>query len=147
DHGRWLSVNDAFRAATTGSAGILGFERLGALEPGWRADIVFLDIGHISYVPLRNPLQQMVLAENGAAVRSVMIDGRFVLSEGRMLTSDGARLRREAEAAVARLDTHNAEALRAADLFRDLVGQFCIAHARAPFPVHRRLPDDLAHAD
>src|SRR5262249_19559695 len=63
DHVRWLSVEEVFRAATTGSAAILGFDRVGALEPGFRADIVFLDTGHISYVPLRNPLQQLVFAE------------------------------------------------------------------------------------
>ena len=54
DYGRWLSVEEVFRAATEGSAGILGFDRLGRLEPGFRADIVFLDISHINYVPLRN---------------------------------------------------------------------------------------------
>jgi 5-methylthioadenosine/S-adenosylhomocysteine deaminase len=143
DYGRWLSVEEVFRAATVGSAGILGFDRLGKLEPGYLADIVFLDIGHINYVPLRNPLSQVVLAENGAAIRSVMINGRFVLHDGRLLSIDEARLRREAEAAVARLDAANADAVRRSEPFRDLVGHFCIAHARAPFPVHRRLTDDI----
>jgi 5-methylthioadenosine/S-adenosylhomocysteine deaminase len=64
DPRRWLSAEEAFRAATEGSAKILGFDRLGRLEPGYRADIVFLDIG------LRNPLHQMVLSENGAAIHS-----------------------------------------------------------------------------
>jgi cytosine/adenosine deaminase-related metal-dependent hydrolase len=109
-----------------------GFIR--AIEP-------FLDAAYIHYVPLRNPLRQMVLAENGAAVSSVMIDGRFVLRERRLLTVDDVRLRRQAEEAASRLDEANAEAARAADRFRDLVGHFCIAHARAPFHVHRRLPD------
>ncbi len=77
DYGRWLSAEEVFRAATEGSAKILNFDRIGRLEPGYRADIVFLDIGHINYVPLRNPLRQMVLAENGAAILSVMIDGRY----------------------------------------------------------------------
>jgi guanine deaminase len=142
DHSRWLSVEETFRAATEGSAGILGFDRLGCLEPGYHADIVFLDVAHINYVPLRNPLRQMVFAENGAAIDSVMIDGRFVLRDRRMLTVDEPRLRQQAEEAVARLDMANAEAARAADQFRDLVGHFCIAHARAPFHIHRRLPDD-----
>ena len=139
DYGRWLSVEEVFRAATEGSAGILGFDRLGRLEPGYRADIVFLDISHINYVPLRNPLRQVVLTENGAAIHSVMVDGRFVLRDGRMLTIDEAHLRRQAEAAVARLDAANTEAARAAEPFRDLVGHFCVAHARAPFHVHRCL--------
>jgi 5-methylthioadenosine/S-adenosylhomocysteine deaminase len=143
DYGRWLSAQEVFRAATEGSAKILNFDRIGRLEPGYRADIVFLDIGHINYVPLRNPLQQMVLAENGAAIDSVMIDGRFIVRDRRLLTVDEARLRQEAEEAVARLDMANADAARAANQFRDLVGHFCMAHARAPFHVHRRLPDNV----
>ena len=143
DYGRWLSAEEVFRAATEGSSKILNFDHIGRLEPGYRADIVFLDTGHINYVPLRNPVQQMVLAESGAAIHSVMIDGRFVVRDRRLLTIDEARLRQEAEEAVARLDMANAEAARAANQFRDLVGYFCMAHARAPFHVHRRLPDDV----
>ena len=142
DPERWLSVEEVFRAATQGSAEILGFDRLGRLEPNYRADIVFLDVGHINYVPLRNPLQQLVLAENGAAIDSVMIDGRFVLRGGLLLTVDESRLRGQAEAAVERLDTANAGLKAAAEPFRDLVGHFCLAHARAPYHIHRRLPDD-----
>jgi 5-methylthioadenosine/S-adenosylhomocysteine deaminase len=82
-----------------------------------------------------------VLAENGAAIDSVMIAGRFVLHGGRMLTLDETRLRRQVEAAVERLDAANAGAKEAAEPFQDLVGHFCLAHARAPFHVHRRLPD------
>jgi len=142
DPDRWLSVEQVFRAATEGSAAILGFDRIGRLQPGYRADIVFLDIGHINYVPLRNPLRQLVFAENGAAIDSVMINGRFVLRAGRLLNIDEARVRRQVEAAVERLDAANSQALEAAEPFRDLVGHFCLAHARAPLHVHRRLPDD-----
>jgi 5-methylthioadenosine/S-adenosylhomocysteine deaminase len=142
DPERWLSVAEVFRAATEGGAEILGFDRLGCLEPNYRADIVFLDVGHINYLPLRNPLQQLVLAENGAAIDSVMIDGRFVLRGGRLLTVDETRLRRQAEAAVERLDAANAGLREAAEPFCDLVGLFCLAHAREPFHLHRRLPDE-----
>jgi 5-methylthioadenosine/S-adenosylhomocysteine deaminase len=141
DPDRWLSVEEVFLAATEGSAAILGFDRLGRLEPGYRADIVFLDVGHINYVPLRKPLQQLVLAESGAAIESVMIDGRFVLRDGRLLTIDETRLRRQVEAAVERLDAANAPLRAAAEPFCDLVGHFCLAHARQPFHIHQRLPD------
>src|SRR6516165_12553741 len=141
DPDRWLSVEEVFRAATEGSAAILGFDRIGRLEPGYRADIVFLDVGHINYVPLRDPLRQFVLAENGAAIESVMINGRFVLRQGRLMTLEESRLRRQAEAAIERLDAANAGPQRGAEQFRDLVGHFCLAHARAPFHMHRRLPD------
>jgi guanine deaminase len=141
DPDRWLDAEEAFRAATETSASILGFEKLGKLEPGYLADVVFLRLDHINYVPLRAPALQVVFAENGAAIDSVMIDGRMVLREGKLTTIDEAAVRREAEAAAVRLDEANQGAARDALPFADIVGHFCLAHARAPFPVHRRLPD------
>ena len=141
DPARWLSVEDAFRAATVGSANALGFRRVGRLDPGFAADIVFVDLRHINYVPLRAPLLQLVFAENGAAVDSVMIGGRMVLEHGHMLTVDEKRLRDDAANAAARLDVQNEAALRSAHAIGDLVGQFCLGHARAGFPLHCRLPD------
>lgn len=133
DTSEWLSAEEVFRATTETSAGILGFERLGRLEPGFAADIVFLDLAHINYVPLRNPLLQVVFAENGAAVESVMVAGRFVLRHGRMLTIDEPRLRRQAQEAVERLDRANEPARRQAEAMADLVGRFCLSQARLPF--------------
>lgn len=139
DRARWLSCDEAFEAATVGSAGALGFPRLGRLEPGWHADIVFLDLGHITYVPLRRPVLQMVFAESGAAVRSVMVAGRMVLEEGRMLTVDETRLRAEAEEAAARLDGLNEAAIRASDTLADLVGCFCLGQAHRASGIVRTL--------
>ena len=48
--------------------------------------------------------------ENGAAVDSVMIDGRFVMREGKLLTVDEAKLRRDAQRACDRLVEANAGA-------------------------------------
>lgn len=141
DPARWLSVEEAFRAATLGSAIALGFRDIGRIEPGCAADIVFLDTSHINYVPLRAPLLQLVFAENGAAVDSVMIGGRMVLEHGRMLTIDERKLRDEAEEAAARLDAMNADAIARSRKLGGLVGHFCLAQARAPSPLHRRLPD------
>ena len=112
---------------------------------GWSraiaADIVFIDLRHINYVPLRTPLLQLVFAENGAAVDSVMIGGRMVLAHGRLLTIDEHRLRRDAQIAAERLDQLNEQAMLQSRKLGELVGCFCLAHARSPFPLHRRLPD------
>jgi len=141
DPARWLSVEEVFRAATVGSAAALGLRQVGPLAPGYAADIVFVDLRHINYVPLRAPLLQLVFAENGAAVESVMIGGRMVLEHGRMLTVDEARLRDEAAEAAARLDARNKAALHDARAIGKLVGHFCLGHAAADFPLQRRLPD------
>ncbi|MEM6487808.1 MAG: amidohydrolase family protein [Pseudomonadota bacterium] len=88
DRGRWLDAGEAVTAATTGSAQILGFDKIGRLAPGWAADMLFIDLAHITYVPLRQPLLQMAFAESGAALRSVMIAGRMVLEDGHLLPID-----------------------------------------------------------
>jgi len=134
----WLTVEEAFALATTGSAGVLGMEgRIGRLAPGHKADIVFLDLAHIGYVPLNDVMLQLVNGESGAAVDRVMIGGRLVLDGGRLLTVDEARVRADAERASARLREANAESLRFARTLEAFVGAFCLAHARAPYGVSR----------
>jgi 5-methylthioadenosine/S-adenosylhomocysteine deaminase len=141
DYEHWLSVEEAMRMATTGSIGILGFTDVGRLGAGYKADIVFLDLGHITYVPLRDPLLQVVFAESGTAVDSVMIDGKFVLKAGKLLTMDETKLRRDVEAATQRLDAANAAGLAFAQGIADFVGAFCIGQAHVPHHVRRRLEE------
>jgi guanine deaminase len=136
----WLTVGEAFELATAGSARVLGLgDRIGRLAPGFKADVVFLDLGHINYVPLGDAAIQLVNGENGAAVDSVMIDGRMVLEHGRLLTVDEARLRHDAERAVSRLAAANAASRASARALEAVVGAFCLGQARAPHPVHRAL--------
>ena len=104
DFERWLGTAEMLHMATEGSAQAMGFNgRIGRIEPGYRADLVFLDLGHINYVPLGNLARQIVFTENAAAVDSVMIDGRMVLDHGQITTLDEAKLRRDANAAADRL--------------------------------------------
>ena len=59
------------------SARILGFEsRLGRIAPGYKADLVMLDLDHPNWLPMNDPVNQLVHTEDGNAVHSVMIDGQ-----------------------------------------------------------------------
>ncbi len=143
DREQWISAREAFEMATVGSARVLGFgDRLGRLAPRFNADIVFIDLAHINYVPLGNATTQLVYGENGAAVDSVMIDGRFVMHERRLLTVDEAKLRRDAQRACERLISANADARLVARRCEDAVGVFCLGQARAAHPVHRTLDEN-----
>jgi len=62
--------------------------QIGSIEPGKRADLVFYDRDAPEWRPLLNPLNNLVYAATGSSVRSVMIDGRLVLDEGRITTVD-----------------------------------------------------------
>jgi guanine deaminase len=136
DHERWVAAGEALAMATEGSAAVLGMgDRLGRLAPGFKADVVFLDLGHPGYVPLNDATVQVVMGESGAAVDSVMIGGRLVLERGRLLTVDEAKLRVRAEEARARLAAANAEAVAAARALQPAVGAFCLAMASRPYQV------------
>jgi guanine deaminase len=143
DFERWLSADEAFAMATEGSAALLGFDKIGKLAVGYAADIVFLRLDAPNFVPFRNPMTQTVFGESGASIDKVMIAGRTVLADGKVLTIDEASLRRKAEAAAARLDATNAGAANAAAEMSKFVGTFCLAHGSAPCPVHRRMADAL----
>ena len=94
----------ALHAATQGGAAALGLaDRIGVLRPGMRADIVLLDLTDPSFVPLNSAVRQLVFTESGRAVRTVIVDGRVTVDEGRVTGVDEAALAEEAAALLPRL--------------------------------------------
>lgn len=122
---RWISAREAFHAATEGGARALGFDKLGRIEKGWKADLVLLDLGALHYIPLNDLIGQIVFAEDGTGVESVMIGGRWVMRARRLLTVDVEALKRKAEESVARLREANAEARALGEKLHPYVGHFC----------------------
>jgi 5-methylthioadenosine/S-adenosylhomocysteine deaminase len=137
----WATSDEVYRAATIGSAKALGFKGLGAIVPGYKADIVFLDLASINWIPHNWSTNQIVHTEDGCGVRHVMTAGRFIFKDGRHTTIDLATLAVQAEAARARLEALNAEWH---DLYRKLepvVASFCPAVAAQPYHLRRYLCD------
>jgi 5-methylthioadenosine/S-adenosylhomocysteine deaminase len=123
---QWLEAIDAHRLATSGSARILGMQdQIGRIAPGYKADLVFLDLTHVNYVPLNNLILQAVHVEDGTAVRHVMVGGRMVVKDRHVLTVDVEALRQKSAAAAERLRAANAETRAIAERLAPLVGRFC----------------------
>jgi 5-methylthioadenosine/S-adenosylhomocysteine deaminase len=122
---RWVSAREALYAATEGGAKALGFEKVGRIEKGWKADLVLLDLGALHYIPLNDLASQIVFGEDGTGVHSVMVGGKWVLRDRKLLTVDLAELKRRAQEAVERLKAANAEARALAEKLHPYVGQFC----------------------
>lgn len=104
---------EAFRAATVGSAEAIGLGRdVGRIEPGRKADIALLDLTDPAFMPLNDAARQLVYSECGRAVRHVLVDGKVVLREGRCTTIDEQALFAEIEELLPRL-SGDLEAVRA----------------------------------
>jgi guanine deaminase len=146
DWQNWLSTDEALTAATEGSAQAMGFEgKLGRIAPGYKADIVFMDLGHVNWIPMNDPVNQLVHTEDGTAVHSVMIGGRMIVENRKLLTVDLARLAEKAEAFRARRLKDGRPARRLYDQLEKIVGTFCPGLAKAPLHIHRYGASHHAH--
>jgi 5-methylthioadenosine/S-adenosylhomocysteine deaminase len=140
----WLSSDQVLTMATEGGARAMGFDgEIGRLAPGFKADIVFLDLAHIHYVPLNDITRQIVFSENGAAVDSVMIGGRLIVEAGRLTSVDESKLRCDVEQACERLRAASEPNRNFARKLEDYVGAFCATQVQRPYHVHRHLGDTI----
>jgi guanine deaminase len=143
---RWLTTEEALRAATEGSARALGLEKeIGRIAPGYKADIVFLDLDHINWIPTNDPVNQIVHSEDGAGVHSVMIGGRMVVENRKLLTVDLPKLAAQAAASQARRAPLTREAQKLYHRLEKVVGTFCPGLAKAPLHIHRFGASHHAH--
>jgi 5-methylthioadenosine/S-adenosylhomocysteine deaminase len=78
-------------------------DRLGSLEVGKRADIVVVSLAAPRLHPLYDAVSHLVYVAKGADVRDVVIEGRLVMRDGKVLTMDEATVIRDAEAMRARV--------------------------------------------
>ena len=87
-----LGARDLVRMVTAMGAKVVGKEdEIGSLEAGKRADLVVLDMMKVNTVPAHDEIANLVYCGSGANVDSVVINGRFVLLEGRFTTvNEGA---------------------------------------------------------
>ena len=84
-----LPAPAALEMATRGSARLLGLEKeVGALAPGMKADLVVLNLDQPHLTPLYDPFSHLVYAARGADVQTVLVHGRVVVQDRRLLTFD-----------------------------------------------------------
>jgi 5-methylthioadenosine/S-adenosylhomocysteine deaminase len=84
-----LPAATALSLATDRSARVLGLDReVGALSAGLQADLIVLDLDQPHLTPLYDPYSQVVYAARGADVQTVLVAGRVLVQDRRLLAFD-----------------------------------------------------------
>jgi 5-methylthioadenosine/S-adenosylhomocysteine deaminase len=92
-----LPASAALEMATIRGARALGMEKeIGSLETGKRADLIMVRLDRPNAVPLYDPISQMVYALKADDVRDVMVNGKPVVSDAKILTLDPAQILQKA---------------------------------------------------
>jgi 5-methylthioadenosine/S-adenosylhomocysteine deaminase len=82
-----MNAPTVVRMATINGANALGLEHLiGSLETGKKADIIVIGLNKPHLTPIYNEYSHLVYAVNGADVDSVIINGKVVMEDRRLLT-------------------------------------------------------------
>jgi 5-methylthioadenosine/S-adenosylhomocysteine deaminase len=92
-----MPAKEVFRMATRGGAKALGLDELiGSLEVGKRADVVLVELDEPELTPMYDVYSHLVYAIKGANVRTVLVDGRVVVRDRKMMTVDEAKVMEKA---------------------------------------------------
>jgi 5-methylthioadenosine/S-adenosylhomocysteine deaminase len=92
-----VTAQQAFEMATIRGARALHMEReIGSIETGKRADLVIVDLDTLNQTPLYNLYSDLVYATKAADVRTVIIEGRVVMLDRRLLTLDESDIKARA---------------------------------------------------
>jgi 5-methylthioadenosine/S-adenosylhomocysteine deaminase len=76
-------------------------KEIGSIEPGKRADLVLVNRDSLNQIPLYNIYSDLVYATKASDVETVIINGKIVMRDRRLLTlneaaiKEGARVFRE----------------------------------------------------
>ena len=82
-----VTAREAFEMATIRGARALHLEKeIGSIEKGKRADLVIVDLDDLNQTPYYNIYSDLVYAAKAADVRTVIIEGRVVMRDRRLLT-------------------------------------------------------------
>ena len=94
-----LTAAQAFEMATIRGARALHLEKIiGSIETGKRADLVIVDFDDLNQTPFYNVYSHLVYATKADDVRTVVIEGKVVMRDRRLLTLDENVIKKDANA-------------------------------------------------
>lgn len=92
-----VSAQEAFEMATIRGARALHLEKeIGSIEKGKRADLVIVDLDALHQTPFYNIYSDLVYATKAGDVRTVIIEGRVVMRDRKLLTLNEETIKADA---------------------------------------------------
>jgi cytosine/adenosine deaminase-related metal-dependent hydrolase len=98
-----MPARTVWHMATLGGAQALGLADVGALRPGFSADLVVLDAGLPTPLSTGNAWDQLLLWREPQHVEAVMCAGRWLMRDGLVLGVDEGQIRERSQEAAWRL--------------------------------------------
>jgi 5-methylthioadenosine/S-adenosylhomocysteine deaminase len=84
-----MSAGTVLKMATCGGARALGMgNEVGALRPGMKADVITVDFNSPHLTPVYSERSHLVYCATGSDVDTVVINGRIVMRDRKLLTVD-----------------------------------------------------------
>jgi 5-methylthioadenosine/S-adenosylhomocysteine deaminase len=82
-----LTIPEVLHIATRGSAQVIGLsDQIGAIEPGYLADLILVDMRGPHVQPLHSITASLVYATRACDVQTVIVDGKVIMRDRRLLT-------------------------------------------------------------
>jgi cytosine/adenosine deaminase-related metal-dependent hydrolase len=97
-----LTARYSWRMATAGGAACLGRDDCGSLAVGKCADVAFFRLDDLAHAGMKDPLAALALAPPARA-EAVVVNGRIVVRDGRLLTGDETQIAQDLAAESKRL--------------------------------------------
>jgi 5-methylthioadenosine/S-adenosylhomocysteine deaminase len=99
-----IPARTALNMATLGGAQAIGLDKeIGALTVGRRADLIQVSLSDLHFTPMYDVISHLIYVADEQDVTTVVVDGKVLKRDGKVLTVDEARVRREAEAIAERI--------------------------------------------
>jgi 5-methylthioadenosine/S-adenosylhomocysteine deaminase len=101
----WLRAADVFRMATVEGSAVAGHgQQLGRIDPGAKGDLVLMRRGSLAFVPMNDPVRQLLYGAPSRDVDTVIVNGRVAVRSGEVVGVDADWL-------LDRVKVHAGEAL------------------------------------
>lgn len=99
-----ITAYDILKMATIDGAKVLGMDdQIGSLEPEKKADMIFIKTDKLHMCPENDVCANIVYSSNGADVETVMIDGKIIMQNRKMVNLDEKNVMRQVKKIAKRL--------------------------------------------